>query len=54
MQHFNGDPFDIYDDGVREGRRQVLADLAKMWKDDDSFVEFANEVLNYLEQEGYL
>lgn len=45
---------DAFQQGVDEGRRQVLADLAKMRKDDESAEEFVNEVSDYLEQEGYL
>lgn len=45
---------DIYQQGVDEGRRQVLADLANIWKDNESIEEFANETSDYLEQEGYL
>lgn len=62
MYHFDGECNDIYQSGVDEGRRQVLADLAKMWKDNCSdfgggiaAVEtLGSDVKDYLEQEGFL
>ncbi len=51
---------DIYQQGVDEGRRQVLADIAKIWRDvkadcnGDPTTAFGDEVYDYLEQEGYL
>lgn len=45
---------DIYQQGVDEGRRQVLADMAKLYKDNE-YPEYKEEALaEYLEQEGYL
>ena len=54
MYRFRTDLNEVYNQGVVEGRRQILADLAKMWKDNESIEEFANDVYNYLDQEGYL
>ena len=54
MYVFSTSNNDIYQQGVDEGRRQVLADLAKIWKDNESIEEFANEMSEYREQEGYL
>ena len=56
MYHFGTTNNDIYEQGVDEGRRQILADLAKIYKDankdypDDALDDFAS----YLEQEDYL
>jgi len=54
MYHFGTSNNDIYEQGVDEGRRQILADLAQMWKNDDTAEETLNDLANYLEQEGYL
>lgn len=51
-----------YEKGVDEGRRQVLADLAKIVKDatdlhgdvDGQWEAIGEDVCDYLEQEGYL
>lgn len=45
---------DIYQQGVDEGRRQVLADIAKLVKDNE-YPEYLEDALyEYLTQEGYL
>lgn len=62
MYVFSTPQNDIYQQGVDEGRRQVLADLAKIVKDasdlhgdvDGQREAIGEEVYNYLEQEGYL
>lgn len=54
MYVFSTSHNDIYQQGVDEGRRQVLADMAKLFKDNE-YPEYKEEALaNYLEQEGYL
>lgn len=53
---------DIFQQGVDEGRRQILADLAKIVKDatdlhgdvDGQWEAIGENVCNYIEQEGYL
>lgn len=62
MYHFGTTNNDIYEQGVDEGRRQVLTDLAKIWKDNisnfgDTIAAVENaggDLKDYLEQEGYL
>ena len=45
---------DIFQQGVDEGRRQILADFAKIVKDNE-YPEYLEETLcEYLTQEGYL
>lgn len=51
---------DIFQQGVDEGRRRVLADIAKIVHDckincsGDPTTLIGDEVYDYLEQEGYL
>lgn len=62
MYVFSNSHNDTYQQGVDEGRRQVLADLAKIVKDetelhgdvDGQWEAIGEEVCNYLEQEGYI
>lgn len=54
MYVFSTSHNDIYQQGVDEGRRQVLADMAKIFKDNE-YPEYKEEAFaDYLEQEGYL
>lgn len=54
MYDFSTPQNDIYQQGVDEGRRQVLADMAKLFKDNE-YPEYMEDALHdYLEQEGYL
>lgn len=44
-----------YDSGYDEGRREVLADLALIWKDyGDNATELQLVFKSYLEMEGFL
>lgn len=51
---------DIYQQGVDEGRRQVLADIAKIVHDvnsdcnGDPCTAIGEQIHDYLEQEGYI
>lgn len=60
MYHFDGECSDIFQQGVDEGRRRVLADIAKIVHDAkgnaalDTSLSIADPVCDYLEQEGYL
>ena len=45
---------DIYQLGVDEGRRQVLADIAKLFKDNEYPEYMEGALATYLEQEGYI
>lgn len=60
MYVFSTSHNDIYQQGVNEGRRQVLADIAKIVLDAkqnaalDTSISIADPVCDYLEQEGYL
>lgn len=62
MYHFGTTNNDIYEQGVDEGRRQVLADLARIVKDntelhgdvDGQWEAIGEAVCEYIEQEGYL
>lgn len=62
MYHFGTTNNDIYEQGVDEGRRQVLADLARIVKDvgntchnpDVAMEQLGINTYSYLEQEGYL
>ena len=54
MYTFNIIESEEYQKGVDEGRRAVLADLAKLVKDNE-YPEYLEEaVCEYLTQEGYL
>lgn len=58
MYVFSTSQNDIYQQGVDEGRRQVLADIAKIVHDAkesttlDTTISIADSVCDYLEQEG--
>lgn len=60
MYVFSTSHNDIYQQGVNEGRRQVLADIAKIVLDAkqnaalDTSISIADPVCDYLEREGYL
>ena len=45
---------DTFQKGVDEGRRAVLADLAKLVKDNEYPEYLEKAVYEYLTQEGYL
>ena len=45
---------DVFQQGVDEGRRQVLADIAKFVKDNEYPECLEEAVYEYLTQEGYL
>lgn len=54
MYTFNITENDTYQKGVDEGRRAVLADLARLVK-DHKYPEYLEEAIcEYLTQEGYL
>lgn len=44
---------EVYEQGIEEGRRQILADLARMYKDELS-ADLPDVLGDYLEEEGYL
>lgn len=54
MYTFSTTKNDVFQQGVDEGRRQILADMAKLFKDNE-YPEYKEDALHdYLEQEGYL
>ena len=54
MYVFSTSNNDIYQQGVDEVRCQVVAALTKNWNDNETIVDLANVLSEYLEQEGYL
>lgn len=60
MYVFSTPQNEIYQQGVDEGRRQILADIAKIVHDvnsdcnGDPMTEVGEQVYEYLVQEGYV
>lgn len=54
MYHFETTNNDIYEQGVDEGRRQVLADVARIVKAASGVFSLEEDIKEYLTQEGYL
>lgn len=43
-----------YEQGIEEGCRQILADIARIYKDNEYPEDKEMEIGEYLEAEGYL
>lgn len=54
MYNFDTPIDDIYEQGVDEGRRQILADMARLVNDNEYPEDKEAALYEYLEQEGYL
>lgn len=54
MSYYDVNLSGVYEQGIEEGRRQILADIARICKDNEYPEDKEFYICEYLEREGFI